>query len=101
MIIDEPAVTYRKDKYSIPEYLEMENAATEKHEYYKGEFFAMSGGTISHSTIGGNVYHSLRKRLNGTSCKPFNSDTRIHIEKKHAFYLSGCLGYLRKNRDIE
>ncbi len=85
MIICEPAPAYGKYNYSIPEYLEMEDAATEKHEYYRGEVFAMSGGTVSHSAIGGNIYHSLRGKLNGTPCKPFNSDMRIHIEKNTLF----------------
>ena len=85
MIVEEPAIAYGNEKQSIREYLEMENAATEKHEYYKGEIFAMSGGTVAHSAIGGNIYHSLRKRLNGNPCQPFNSDTRIHIEKNTLF----------------
>jgi hypothetical protein len=32
MEIREPAVAYGKQKFSIEEYLEKENAATEKHE---------------------------------------------------------------------
>ena len=36
MEIHEPAVAYSKQKISIEEYLEMENASIEKHEYYKG-----------------------------------------------------------------
>lgn len=40
MEVHEPAIAYRKQKVSIEEYLEMENAADEKHEYYKGETFA-------------------------------------------------------------
>ena len=43
MEVKEPAPAYDKQKMSIEEYLEMENASLEKHEYYKGEVFAMSG----------------------------------------------------------
>ncbi len=43
MEVKEPDQAYQKKYYSIQEYLEMENAASEKHEYYKGEIFAMSG----------------------------------------------------------
>jgi hypothetical protein len=32
MIVNEAAIAYGKQMYSIDEYLEMENAATEKHE---------------------------------------------------------------------
>lgn len=38
MEVDEAAVAYGKLHYTIEEYLEMENAATEKHEYYQGEY---------------------------------------------------------------
>ncbi len=38
MEVKEPAVDYGKRKYTIAEYLEMEEAATEKHEYYQGGF---------------------------------------------------------------
>jgi len=43
-----PAIAYSKQKISIEEYLEMENASPEKHEYYKGEVFAMSGAKVPH-----------------------------------------------------
>jgi hypothetical protein len=32
-------------------YLQMENDAVEKHVYYKGEIFAMSGAGARHTTI--------------------------------------------------
>ena len=34
MEIKEPALAYGKNKYTIAEYLQMEEAAIEKHEYY-------------------------------------------------------------------
>lgn len=80
MDLREPAVAYSKQKFSIEEYLEMENAATEKHEYYKGEIFAMSGAKVPHNTISRNLLISLGQKLKGKSCNPFGSDQRIHIE---------------------
>ncbi|MFC3363266.1 Uma2 family endonuclease [Pedobacter fastidiosus] len=41
-IINEPAVEYQKRHFTIEEYLEMENASLEKHEYFQGEIFAMA-----------------------------------------------------------
>jgi Uma2 family endonuclease len=83
--VKEPAVAYSKNKYTIAEYLEMEEAATEKHEYYQGEIFAMSGPKVSHNIIAGNTFGSLMYKLKGKSCRPFNSDQRIHIEKNTLF----------------
>ena len=52
----EPAVAYGKQKFTIQEYLEIEETALEKHEYYKGEIFAMSGSKVPHNAIAGNLY---------------------------------------------
>ncbi|MEO7263943.1 MAG: Uma2 family endonuclease [Ferruginibacter sp.] len=81
----EPAVAYSKRKYSIEEYLEIENVETEKHEYYQGEIFAMSGPKVNHNIIAGNVFVALANKLKGKPCRPFNSDQRIHIEKNTLF----------------
>jgi Uma2 family endonuclease len=81
MEVREPAVAYGKQKYTIEEYLEMENASTVKHEYYKGEIYAMSGAKVPHNDICGNLFAHLWNKLKGKSCKPYNSDTRIHVEK--------------------
>jgi len=81
----EPAVAYGKRKYSIEEYLEMENASTEKHEYYQGEIFAMSGNKSQHNIVAKNILATLDKKLGKSPCQPFNSDTRIYIEKNTLF----------------
>jgi Uma2 family endonuclease len=85
MEVREPAIAYGKEKMSIEAYLEMENAADEKHEYYKGEIFAMSGAKVPHNIIAGNLFAMLFNRLKGKKCKPFNSDQRIHIPSNSLF----------------
>jgi Uma2 family endonuclease len=85
MEIKEPAIAYSNKKYSIEEYLEMEEASQEKHEYYQGEIFAMSGPKVPHNIIAGNIYFGLRQQLKGKSCQPFTSDQRIHVEKNTLF----------------
>lgn len=85
MEIQEPAIAYSKQKMTIEEYLEFENAAVEKHEYYQGEVFAMSGAKITHNRIARNAFSSIIQFLKGKSCEPFNSDQRIYIEKNTLF----------------
>ncbi|CAN5172300.1 Uma2 family endonuclease [soil metagenome] len=85
MEVRDPAIAYGKEKMSIEAYLEMENAADEKHEYYKGEIFAMSGAKVPHNTITGNLFIALGQQLKGKKCKPFNSDQRIHIPSNTLF----------------
>jgi Uma2 family endonuclease len=81
MEVNEPAIAYSNRKYSQEEYLEMEDAATEKHEYYQGEIFAMSGAKVPHNIVAANLLIALGKKLEGGPCQPFNSDARIHVPK--------------------
>ena len=85
MEVREPAVAYGKQKFTIQEYLEMENAATEKHEYYNGEIFAMSGPKVPHNIIARNLLVALSNKLKGKKCQPFGSDQRIHIPSNTLF----------------
>lgn len=85
MEINDPALAYQKKHWTIAEYLEMEEKSEEKHEYYKGEIFAMSGSKVPHNTIAVNLCTILHVKLRGKGCRPFNSDQRIHIEKNSLF----------------
>ena len=61
------------------EYLEAERKAFEKHEYYKGEIFAMSGVQLPHNVIFSNLFVGLGSQLKGKNCRPYGSDLRIRI----------------------
>jgi Uma2 family endonuclease len=103
MEVREAAIAYGKEKMSIEAYLEMENAADEKHEYYKGEIFAMSGAKVPHNTIAENFFGVLFTKLKGKKCKPFNSDQRIHIPLNTLFTYPDisiiCGGIITHNND--
>lgn len=85
MDVKEPAVSYSNKKYSIEEYLEMEQSSQEKHEYYQGEVFGMSGPKVPHGIISGNTFLALGNQLKGKRCRPFNGEQRIHIEQNTLF----------------
>jgi Uma2 family endonuclease len=75
-----------KYNHVTPErYLEMERASEEKHEYYKGEVFAMSGASLRHNIIAKNFNGILIPFLKGQSCDIFGSDLRIHIPENSLF----------------
>jgi Uma2 family endonuclease len=69
----------RKIGLSSEEYLALERGADERHEYADGEIFAMSGGTIEHSTIAANIIRDLGAALFGRRCRVVTSDMRIHL----------------------
>ena len=57
----------------------MERVATEKHDYYRGEIFNMSGGTTNHSKIKTDLVGILWSQLRGKPCQPLDSDQRVRV----------------------
>jgi Uma2 family endonuclease len=84
------------------EYLEMESTAIDKHEYYQGKIYAMSGASIPHNMIASNMIYLLKSKLKGGGCKPFGSDLRIHIPTNSLYTypdLSIICGDIDKTKD--
>lgn len=77
--VREPLVVYGKKKLTTEEYLEFERTSAEKHEYFKGEVFAMSGAGNRHNLVFSNLFIELGLQLKGSSCRPMGSDMRVHI----------------------
>ena len=71
--------------YTREEYLAMEDAAEYRSEYYKGEFFAMAGGSINHNRIVGNLFTKLNLALVNSKCEAFMTDVKVWIEQKDLF----------------
>jgi Uma2 family endonuclease len=61
------------------DYLAFERASEEKHHFLDGELFAMSGGTIHHSTLQTRMIGMLYVALRGSPCAPHASDLRVAI----------------------
>ena len=85
MEVKEPVVAYGKNKFTVEEYLKLEKAATEKHEYYQGEIFAMSGAKPRHNIIAKNLIRDIATALRGKPCQPYGSDMRINIPENTLF----------------
>ena len=66
-------------RFTPEEYFTWEEQQLERHEYINGEVYAMSGGTINHSDIAGNLLILLKTHLRGSGCKTLNSDARVNI----------------------
>src|SRR5436190_19278746 len=67
--------------YTPEEYLRRERGASERHQYYRGEIFAMAGGSPAHSLITANVTGEIRNRLKGKPCRVYESNLRIRIPR--------------------
>lgn len=68
-----------KYKYTLEEYLELDAKSEARLEYWDGEIFDMSGVDPDHDQIEGNIYHRLRNKLGGKSCRVYLANTRIKV----------------------
>lgn len=72
----------QQKRYSLEEYLALEEKAEEKHEFHNGKIITMPGGTIPHNKIAVNILTALNNWIE-TNNLPFlvlNSDTKLRIE---------------------
>lgn len=70
------------------EYLETEQHAEEKHEYYDGQVYAMAGASDGHELAAGNIFAALLTHLRGKGCRVFKSDMKLRVQfrGKRLFY---------------
>lgn len=70
--------------FTAEEYFAHEEQARLRSEYYRGEIFAMAGGSVNHNQIVGNLYSALRQRL-GQSCRVFATDLRLYVKRDQLY----------------
>lgn len=71
--------TQPQHRYTLEEYLALERESEVKYEYWDGEIFAMSGGTLLHDQIMGNTDDLLRNELRGRECRVFTNNMQIKV----------------------
>jgi Uma2 family endonuclease len=64
---------------TVAEYLALERETAEKHEYFKGEIYAMGGASFSHALLTGNVTRELGNRLREKPCRVLPTDLRVKV----------------------
>ncbi len=62
-----------------PEYLELERTSSEKHEYLRGEVWAMAGGTPEHGRLSLRIGRLLGNALERRRCNVYPSDVRVRV----------------------
>jgi len=65
--------------YTIEEYQALEEASEQRHEYFEGEVYAMSGASATHHTIRQNCVISLRTALHGRGCKIYDEGMQLAV----------------------
>jgi Uma2 family endonuclease len=81
-------MTISKNQFYIsPEdYLEGERVSPIKHEYRRGQVYAMVGAKKPHIVIAGNLITLLNNHLDDTPCIVLNSDIKVRLEEADCYY---------------
>jgi len=67
-----------RHRYTFQEYLDLEEVARVRHEFYDGEIYAMAGGTPEHAAMAAAITTLLGRQLD-SSCRVYSSDLRVRI----------------------
>jgi Uma2 family endonuclease len=101
-----PATAKKEARLTPDQYLELERKAEFRSEYADGEVYAMSGGTVQHNLIGGNLYRELGNQLEERPCLVFTSDMKVWIGTADKFAypdvsaLCGEIEYYDEHTDV-
>jgi Uma2 family endonuclease len=86
--VKEPAPKY--NYISPQEYLVIERAAEYKNEYYYGQILAMSGASLNHNRIDGNLISNIGIFLKGKNCRVLPSNMRVSTPSYNSYMYPGA-----------
>jgi len=71
----------QQENYTPEEYLALEETADYRSEYFRGEIFAMSGGSANHNRIARNLVVRLDTAFADKPCEAFINDMRLLVKE--------------------
>lgn len=81
----------RKTEMSTRDFIDWENAQSDKHEFLAGEVFAMVGARRVHVIVAGNCFALLKQHLRGGPCSAFMADMKLEIAAARAVFYPDVL----------
>ena len=73
-------------KMSAEDFLVWDQTQTVKHEFVRGEVFAMAGGEDGNAFIALSIASAVRVHLRGTPCRVLISDVKLRIDAADSFF---------------
>ena len=74
-------------RFVSPEaYLDWENQQQEKHEFQRGEVYAVTGASQAHVVVNLNLAVALTQHLKGSRCRVYLPDMKLRIATVDAFF---------------
>ncbi len=82
------SLAFQSDFISVSDYLEGEEEADERHEYFDGQVVAMAGASEAHEIVAGNLFALLLAHIRGRGCRVFKGEmkVRLQLHGKDLFY---------------
>ena len=71
--------------FSFDDYLAWEDRQSQRHEFVRGEVFAMAGASLRHNALVSNVLFHLRRSLGEGPCRVFPSDLKVYVAALETF----------------
>ena len=81
----------QSDRISPEQYLAEEAVSEERHEYFDGLVYAMTGGTLKHNILAMNLLIRLKPHLQGSPCRVFINDIRLKIDSADCYFYPDLL----------
>jgi Uma2 family endonuclease len=75
-----------QETISSEDYLFQERQNSQKHEFVEGIIYAMAGASEEHVLITGNVFGEIYSIFKQRSCKVYNNDMRVKVNKNDYVY---------------
>ena len=75
-----------QQKMTLVEFLKWEGGQTERHEFYRGEIYAMVGGTARHNRVILNLASRINDHLDGTGCQVFAENMKVQLANDGSLY---------------
>jgi len=70
----------KKTHLTAEQYLEIEAKSEVRHEFYRGETFAMARATENHNLLAGNLFRAIGNQIEDRPCKVYQADMRVLSE---------------------
>lgn len=76
------------NKLTYTEYEALESTTEHtRYEFYNGEVWAMSGGTLAHNQLVQNIGYSLRQRFRPQGCRIYTESVKLEVSfQQYYFY---------------
>lgn len=75
-----------KPSFTFDQYLAWEGAQPDKHEFVRGETFAMTGARRTHVAVSLNLASAFKSHLRGTPCRTYMADLKLRVEAADACF---------------